>query len=347
LAAAVPNIRRLIGVLYLESAGDRWEDAIPTGSGPLGALVFGHVAQDWVVLNHHRCWIEKPRGELPHLAPHLAEIRRLQVQGRWAEAAAVFPSVLKGVNYRCETADYHPLGEIWIHHHDIAVTRDYRSTLDMKTGEVTVAWTMNERRFARRLFVSRVDDAVVLTVNGWEPGTLHMACRLRPHAVEEVTDYGSGRRPHRDLPPITWEAREGDGWHAHIGRYEDGREFGAVLRSVPVGGGESYSDTYWGGAWTGVKGAQSLSCLSSAGTTNPRTRDPRLLGRWHPFPQITRHFLGDIRRFTRRSSTRSLLTWVRTRPIAASRTTSWCRKPSKGTSAMRLSSGWSPASGTC
>jgi hypothetical protein len=43
----------------LNQPANRWEDAIPTGNGPLGALVFGHVAQDWVVLNHHRCWIEK------------------------------------------------------------------------------------------------------------------------------------------------------------------------------------------------------------------------------------------------------------------------------------------------
>jgi len=37
----------------LNQPATRWEDAIPTGNGPLGALVFGHVVQDWVVLNHH------------------------------------------------------------------------------------------------------------------------------------------------------------------------------------------------------------------------------------------------------------------------------------------------------
>jgi hypothetical protein len=121
--------------------------------------VFGHIVQDWVVLNHHRCWIEHPRGELPHVAPQLAKVRSLQAEGRWAEAAAVFPSALAEANYRSEVADYHPLGEIWIHHHDIAVTRDYRSSLDLQTGEVVVAWTMQGRHHERRLFVSRADDA--------------------------------------------------------------------------------------------------------------------------------------------------------------------------------------------
>jgi hypothetical protein len=61
---------------------------------------------------------------------------------------------------------------------------------------------------------------------------------------------------------------------------------------VPVGGGESYSDTYWGGAWTGVKGAQSLSCLSSAGTTNPRIAIPRLLGELALLPADYETLLG-------------------------------------------------------
>jgi alpha-L-fucosidase 2 len=262
----------------LNQPANRWEDAIPSGNGPLGALVFGHVVQDWVVLNHHRCWIEHPRSELPHLAPQLAEIRRLQAEGRWAEAAAVFPSALDGAGYHCEVADYHPLGEIWIHHHDIAVTRDYRSSLDLKTGEVLVAWTMQGRRHERRLFVSRADDVIALTVNGWAPGNLRMACRLRPHRTEEVTDYGSGRRPQPETPPITWDARQGDGWHAHIGRYEDGREFGAVLQSVPLGGGSTYDDEYWGGAWTGVQNADSALFLVKCWHGEPAdTAIPRLL----------------------------------------------------------------------
>jgi alpha-L-fucosidase 2 len=239
----------------------RWEDAIPTGNGPLGALVFGHLAQDCIVLNHHRCWLEKPRGELPNLAPQLPEIRRLQAEGRWAEAAAVLPTALNEAGYRCDVAAYHPLGELWIHHPDVAATRDYRSSLDLQTGEIVVGWTMAGRTHERRLFVSRADEAVVLTVRGWESGNLRMDCRLRPHRVEGVTDYGSGRTPHWPLPPIDWSSQQGTGWHAHIGRYEDGREFGAVLQILPLGGGRTRDDNYWGGAWSGVEDAESSLVL--------------------------------------------------------------------------------------
>src|SRR4028119_1830943 len=93
----------------LNQPATRWEDAIPTGNGPMGALVFGHIAQDCIVLNHHRCWLEKPRDELPEVAPLLPEIRRLQAEGRWKEAAAVFPQALKAADYPWNPAHHLPL----------------------------------------------------------------------------------------------------------------------------------------------------------------------------------------------------------------------------------------------
>jgi alpha-L-fucosidase 2 len=138
----------------LNQPANRWEDAIPTGNGPLGALVFGHVVQDWIVLNHHGAGLKNRAANCLIWLPTRRNSPSPS-RWRWAEAAAVFSSALDGAGYRCDTADYHPLGEIWIHHHDIAVTQDYRSSLDLQTGEVVVGWTMHGRHHERRLFVSR------------------------------------------------------------------------------------------------------------------------------------------------------------------------------------------------
>jgi alpha-L-fucosidase 2 len=313
----------------LNQPANRWEDAIPTGNGPLGALVFGHVAQDWVVLNHHRCWIEHSRSELPHLAPQLAEIRRLQAEGRWAEAAAVFPSALDGAGYRCDTADYHPLGEIWIHHHDIAATRDYRSSLDLKTGEVVVAWTMQGRHHERRLFVSRADDVIALTVDGWAPGDLRMACRLRPHRTETVTDYGSGRRPQPETPPITMGRTPGSWLARSYRRYEDGRN-SRVLQSMPLGGGSTYDDEYWGGAWTGVQNAQSVLFLVKCWHNEPAdTAIPRLLEKMASLPADYQTLLQRHLEIHEPLISAFSLDLGAEEADAASRTMCWCRKPLK------------------
>ena len=46
----------------------RWEDALPTGNGPLAVLAHGHLAQDSIPINHDRSWLEQPRREPPELA---------------------------------------------------------------------------------------------------------------------------------------------------------------------------------------------------------------------------------------------------------------------------------------
>ena len=238
-----------------------WEEAIPTGNGPLGLLVHGHIVQDSIVINHDRCWLLQPRPELPHLAQLLPEVRRLQAEGRWAEAAAIYPTALNAANYHCPVAAYHPLGELWLHHPDIGLTTGWQSELDHRTGEIRIGWNMADLPYERRMFVSRMDDVIVMTTRGWQPGELRLDCRVRPYRVEGVTDFGSGRTPHWPQPPISWRAEPCADGHAHIGRYEDGREFGAVLRILALGGGKVCANHYWGGEWSGVEGAEAALVL--------------------------------------------------------------------------------------
>ncbi len=249
----------------------RWEDAIPTGNGPLGVLVHGHLAQDSILINHDRCWLEKSRPELPDLAHLLPEVRRLQSEGLWKEAAKIYPAALKDAGYHCPVADYHPLGELWVHHPDLGINSGWKSALDHHTGEILIQWRQADRPHERRLFVSRADDVIVMSTRGWLPGGLRLDCRLRPYRIETVTDFGSGRVPHWPKPPIDWRSEQGAGWHAHIGSYKDGREFGAVLQIIPLGGGKIREDNYWGGSWSGVDEAEAALVLVKCWHGEPAT----------------------------------------------------------------------------
>ena len=262
-----------------------WDTAIPTGNGQVGILVHGHAAQDSIVLNHDRCWLEGARSELPDLAHLLPEVRRLQAEGRWDEAGSLYVRALADAGYRCQVADYHPLGELWVHHPVMTATRGWRSELDHASGEIRLAWEMDGRTHGRRMFVSRADDVIALTAHGWAPGTLAMDCRLRPYRVEGVTDMGSGRAPVWPKAPIAWSARHGAGWHAHVGRYGDGREFGAVLLTI-AGGGRLREQDYWGGWWTGVEAADGVLVLVACWHGEPAdTAVPRLLARLAALPR--------------------------------------------------------------
>lgn len=53
------------GTLHFRQPATRWEDALPTGNGTIGALVYGNIVNELVVLNHERLWYPAPRLDSP------------------------------------------------------------------------------------------------------------------------------------------------------------------------------------------------------------------------------------------------------------------------------------------
>ena len=72
----------------------RWQDAIATGSGVVGALLYGRIEDDKILINHDRLYASKPRQKLCDVSDSLPQVRSLIAQTRYAEAAGVFASVM-------------------------------------------------------------------------------------------------------------------------------------------------------------------------------------------------------------------------------------------------------------
>ena len=53
----------------------RWEDALPLGNGSLGALVYGNICSETIVVNQETLWAETPNPDVPDLSDALPEIR--------------------------------------------------------------------------------------------------------------------------------------------------------------------------------------------------------------------------------------------------------------------------------
>ena len=45
----------------------RWQDALPSGNGSIGALVYGHIRHELILLNHEALWLPGPRPTLPDI----------------------------------------------------------------------------------------------------------------------------------------------------------------------------------------------------------------------------------------------------------------------------------------
>ena len=150
-------------------AASTWEQALISGNGKYGALVTGQPLEETVVLNHARLFMPL-NAPLPpvNTADHRNELRDLMAQGRYQRAAdeVVELSRKEGYGAKRWTDPFIPAFDLKVKMTEKGEIRDYRRSVDFRTGVVAVSWADDRGAFCRRLFVSRPDDVVVLSITG-------------------------------------------------------------------------------------------------------------------------------------------------------------------------------------
>ena len=163
------------GVRSLTPA-NRWEDAFVTGNGRMGAMLFGNPTNETFVANHCRLFLPYGNREIvPDLARHVPELRQI-IRDQGYDAAMRFflgKAQAQGYPGLTWTDIFHPGLFINIRQPADGTVADYQRTEDFATGEVVVRWRDNRGEFRRRLFVSRADNLIALSLTGPAPCELH------------------------------------------------------------------------------------------------------------------------------------------------------------------------------
>ena len=215
----------------------RWEDAIPCGNGSVGALVYGNIKNEIIVLNHEALFLPSPKPELQPVYGSLDEFRNMLMEGRYEEGLRFFVEKLKENCTGYKWPDpYQPAFDIVIDSVTKGAFTNYYRCLDFETGEAVVHWREDDIAYYRRLFVSRADDAVVLRINATNCGKINCRIRLMPHQLEGAAGMGSGKDVEGARIPFTWKTSVEGNWIAFKARYPDGNEFGGLARLIMKGG---------------------------------------------------------------------------------------------------------------
>lgn len=98
--------------LWYKQPAERWEDALPIGTGRLGAMIYGYPDHELMQLNEDSIWYGGPINRInPDAGKHMKEVQNLILDGHISEAE----EILK-YNF-CATPRsmrvYQPLG--WLH----------------------------------------------------------------------------------------------------------------------------------------------------------------------------------------------------------------------------------------
>ncbi|WP_328616090.1 glycoside hydrolase N-terminal domain-containing protein [Amycolatopsis sp. NBC_00355] len=137
------------------------EQGLPIGNGRIGALVGGDPAADFLYVSDASLWTGGANDVLEDDGQFPYEREKFGTLGLLAKARISVPA-------------------------HVGVT-DYRRTLDLSNGLVTVAYTCQGTRYRREVYASHPDDVVVVRLTGEGRGTLTGTVALEPTRDEVLS----------------------------------------------------------------------------------------------------------------------------------------------------------------
>jgi alpha-L-fucosidase 2 len=173
--------------------GRSWEEALLSGNGTIGAMIIGRPHDETIILNHALLYLPASLPIKPiDQASRLDEIRKLMLAGKYEEATRipVEQSLKEGYGGWHWTDPYMPAFDIRLYMPPSNITHYVRS-VNFETGECSVYWEDAGGKFQRKLFVSRADSIVVISIRGTEKVNCSIMFVQRPYEWSQ-SEFVSG-----------------------------------------------------------------------------------------------------------------------------------------------------------
>ena len=165
--------------LWYRKPAKKWLQALPLGSGRIGAMVRGEVNREVIQLNEDTVWARGPQNRNnPDSLQTIDEIRQLLAQGKVEEAHDIADMGMMGVSRR--QPPYQTLGELnlFFPGHNQRLYQEYHRELELETGIAKVSYRINDTVFTREIFASAADQALIVRLTADRPGQLRFGVNL-------------------------------------------------------------------------------------------------------------------------------------------------------------------------
>jgi alpha-L-fucosidase 2 len=258
-----------------------WLEALPVGNGRLGAMVFGGIATETLMLNEDTVWAGHPHDyDDPAGAEALPEIRRLIFEERWGEAQNLADEAFMG--RPTEQMQYQPVGDLLLDFAGLdGEPGDYRRSLDLRTAIASTTFVVDGVRHTREVYSSHPDQVLVCRLTADEPGAISFDARYE--SLQQTTVH-----PH-DSRTLALEgvSGEAEGLEGKV-------RFVSLVRALAEGGTVSVVE----GALR-VRGATAVTLLVSIGTSYRNyldVNDDHLAKAQAPLDRASSRGYGQLRR---------------------------------------------------
>jgi alpha-L-fucosidase 2 len=219
-------------LLWYKSSASVWEEALPVGNGRLGAMVFGKNGEERIQLNEDTYWSGGPYSTVVKGGYKvLPEIQKNIFEGNPIKAHKLFGRYMMG--YPVEQQKYQAFANLILTFKNEKEVTGYKRWLDLKTGIVSVQYTINGITYLREIFSSAPDQVIAVRLTADKPGSISFTAELRGERNGSMSNYATDyfRMDGVDNNGLVLKGKSADymGIEGKI-RYE------AKLKALPEGG---------------------------------------------------------------------------------------------------------------
>jgi hypothetical protein len=164
---------------WSEKPAQNWEQALVTGNGTMGALVMGQPISDTIMISHAKLYMPLHEPLPPvNSGVKLDSIRKMMFAGKYGEASqyVVDLSHREGWGGKRWTDPFVPAFDVLVRMVGDTIVNDYKRSVNFETAEAAVTWNGANGRYIRKVFASRSDTIVVISIKGPAKGSLN--CRI-------------------------------------------------------------------------------------------------------------------------------------------------------------------------
>jgi alpha-L-fucosidase 2 len=189
--------------IWFDAPATNFTESTPLGNGRLGAMMFGGVDDERIVLNESSVWSgSRQDADRPSAYKVLPEIRKLLLEGRNSEADAFVNTnfTCKGPGSSGGSGDsqygcYQVLGNLHLSFpgDPSAPLKNYHRELNLNDAVADMKFTRNDVTFDREMFVSALDQVMVLRLSADKSKQISFDTLLdRPERFETAGDGDHG-----------------------------------------------------------------------------------------------------------------------------------------------------------
>ena len=163
--------------LWYRRGAEKWVEGLAIGNGRLGGMVWGNPSQEKIQLNEDTFWSAGPYDPNHDTYGDWQQARKLIFDGKFAEAEKITAEKLLANPSR--QMSYQPIGDLLLDFPGENSAENYRRDLNIDTAIATVSYTRDGVKYTREMFVSPVDQVIVVRLSCDKPGALSFKARLQ------------------------------------------------------------------------------------------------------------------------------------------------------------------------